>query len=333
VDLLGMTFPTTTKLLFEITSTWRVFSRLVVVVMLGLVLLASMGVLWLVRGRARLPQAAIVALVLAVVVADLWARPPDGGTNRIVVPPTYERLAALPDGIAAEYPLLPAESSSYGDVFYQGWHDKPILNGYRVGPDENRALRLTELDDPATARGLEALGVRYVLLRRDLEAAGLPDPGRPGREYRFVTEDDYIALYELRQPGPQVLATPADGFGPPEVGPRQRSHWLVEPEGTIALRGTCAPCEGTVRLRIGSFERPRIVAISGPDGRPLARVRAPVNATRAVAVHVRFDRKAELRIETSPGPEPISRATGSADPRSVSIHVGAFTWQFEQGRR
>jgi hypothetical protein len=301
--------------------------------MLGLVLLAGLGMLFLVRRRGRMPQAAIVALVLAVVMADLWARPPDGGTNRIVVPATYERLAALPEGIAVEYPLLPAESSSYGDVFYQGWHDKPILNGYRVGPDENRALRLADLNAAATAQGLQALGVRYVLARRDLETAGLPDPGTPGRAYRFVTADDYIALYELRLPGPQVLVTPAEGFGPPEVGPRQRSHWLVEPQGTIALRGSCAPCAGTVRIRVGSFERPRTVTVRGPGGRALAQARVAPDATRAITVPVRFDREAELRIETSPGPEPISRATGSADPRSVSIHAGVFAWKFAQAPR
>ena len=58
------------------------------------------------------------------------------------------------------------------------------------------------------AEGLQALGVKYVLVRRELKAAGLPNTGRPGRALRFLTEDTYIALYLLRKRGPNVLVTP-----------------------------------------------------------------------------------------------------------------------------
>jgi hypothetical protein len=168
-------------------------------------------------------------------------------------------------------------------------------------------------------------------VRRDLKAAGLPNPGRPGRAFRFVTEDPYIALYELRQRGPNVLVTPGDGFGPPEVGAGGRSHWLLEPDGTVKLRGSCAPCVGTVAMTVGSFVGVRRVTVRGPEGNVLASAR--VSRPQRLRFPLRFDRKAELRIEAEPGPQSISEATGSADPRSVSVSVGGTSFSFAKAQR
>jgi hypothetical protein len=316
VELLGINFPTLTEALFHFTSTWRVFSRFVVVVMLGLVLLAAIGMTSIVRRRALLLQGVILAVILVAVMGDLRAARPGSGTNKIVVPATYERLAKLPKGIAVEYPLLPAEQSPYGDVFYQGWHDKPIVNGYFPGtPAENRALRLGDLSDPATARGLEALGVRYVLIRQDLKAANLPNPGRPGRDYRFITKDPYIALYELDRKRPGTLVLPWDGFAPTEEVAGGRFQWLTQDQGTIEVRGSCTVCAGVVRLTLRSFAQPRDVTISTSDGKVLVDARH-VNARR-LSIPVRFNRKLVLRIEARPGPQRIS----AIDPRSVSVSI------------
>jgi hypothetical protein len=331
VDLLGFEFPTATEFIFELTTTWRVFSRLVTVVMVGLVLLAALGMLWIVRRRPAGVQYALLAVLLVVVGADLRTARAGQGTNRIGVPPPYERLAAMPDGIAVEYPLVLAENTSYGDVFYQGWYDKPILNGYRAGtPDESRALRLRELSDPRTTRGLGALGVRYLLLRRDLEVAGLEDPGRPGRRFTRITQDPYIALYELRPSRRDTLVTPMEGFAPVEEGPEGRFQWLIEPEGTIELRGSCAPCAGTVAITLRSFARGRDVTVRGPGGTVLARTR--VATSKRLRFPVRFDRKLLLEIEATPGPQSIAETVGSPDTRSVSVSVSRESFRFERGR-
>jgi hypothetical protein len=162
VTLFGFDVPTPTQLVFDITTTWRVFSRFAMVVMLGVVILAALGIDAIVRRRGPVMRAAMLAALLAVIGADLWARPVHG-VNQFTVPAAYHKLAALPNGIAAEYPLLPAPQSQFGDVFWQSWYDKPIVNGYLEGsPEEGRALRLGQLADPATPRGLKALGVRYV---------------------------------------------------------------------------------------------------------------------------------------------------------------------------
>ncbi len=326
VDLLGLTFPTATKFLFELTASWRVFSRLVVVVMLALVVLAAIGMFFIVRRRALALQAALLAVLLVVIGADLWARPAQG-TNKLIVPDAYNRLAQMPPGTAVEYPLVPAEQSQYGDVFYQGWHDKPIVNGFPEGsPEENRALRLADLSDPATARGLKALGVRYVLVRRDIEAGNLPDPGRPGPEFQLRTRDPYIAVYELKVPGPQALVTPMEGFTPPEDEGRRRYQWMVEPQGTLEVLGACSPCEGTVAFQVRSFAQPREIVVRDSSGRE--RLRTRIADSKRIRVPVRFDRRLDLRIEASPGPRSITEATGSPDPRSVSVAILRESFQF-----
>jgi len=323
-----MNLPTITEVLFNITTTWRVFSRMVVVVMLGLVLLAAIGVASIVQGRRFALQGTLLAIVLVVVAADLWTAQPASGTNKIGAPATYLKLANMPDGIAVEYPLLPAEQSRYADIFYQAWHDKPIVNGYFAGsPDENRALRLSDLSDPAVARDLKALGVRYVLVRQDLEAAGLPDPGQPEEGFRLITRDPFIALYELVLPGPAVLVTPMEGFAPAEGTRGRRFQWLLENEGTIELRGACSPCAGVASVTVGSFARPREVSVSTSSGKVVARAR--VRRTKVFRFPVRFQRRLEVRIRTNPGPQSISDTIGSPDPRSVSVAVTRESFRFQ----
>jgi hypothetical protein len=329
VDLLGVNFPTATQYLFDLTTTWRAFSRLVVVVMAGLVVLAALGMLAIVGRRAVAVQAAVLALLFVVIAGDLWAARPAQGTNKLVIPETYHRLAQMPQGIAVEYPVLPAEQSMYGDVFYEGWHHKPIVNGYyEESPEENRALRLADLSSPDTARGLKALGVRYVLVRRDIVAAGLPDPGQPGRHYRLVTQDPYIALYELTLPGPQALVSPMDGFAPVEDSPRGPFQWLTDDEGTIEVRGSCSSCAGVVQFVLGSFARTRTVTVRALDGRVLARER--VAGRQTLRIPVRFARELNLRVQASPGPQVIADTAGSADTRSVSLSVHDLSFRFDR---
>ena len=316
----GLTLPTPTLFLFHVTTTWRVFSRLGVIVMLATVVLASIGIARLARGRPTVVRAALLSVIFIAVAGDLCARPPVG-TNKLIIPPSYTRFARMPPGIAAEYPLVPAEQSNSGDIFYQGWHHHPLLNGYPAGsPEEARALRLTNLSDPHTADGLAALGVRYVLLRQDIVASKLPDPGKPGRGFRLVSQDGYIAIYRVTVRGPQVLASPATGFLGVESGPRGAFQWLGASRGTIDVRGSCSPCSGTLDVPITSFATPRDVTFSDGDGRILARARH-VTVSR-VRVPVRFSRHTSLHVDVGPGPLRISDVLHTPDTRSVSVGVG-----------
>jgi hypothetical protein len=103
---------------------------------------------------------------------------------------------------------------------------------------------------------------------------------------------------------------------------------MVERKGTIELRGSCDRCAGVVRVSIGTFVRPRRVQILGPGGRVLAH--ANVTKSKELTFPVRFQRTLGLRIQSDPGPQSVSQATGLPDPRSVGISVGRTSFTFDR---
>lgn len=321
--ILGVNVPFPAHFVSMVTSTWRAYSRFVIVVMLGVALLASVGIAWLIGGRSRVVRLGLFALVAAVVVVDLWGRL-DGRTNRVADLQIYRDLKREPYGIVAEYPLVPAGYSTYNELFFQDAHGKPILNGYLEGTrEEARAASLSKLSDSSTAPRLAALGVRYVLLRTEPPSYGQPGAGRPTSQFRRLAGDPYATLYAVVPRRSQVAVTLTDGFSPPEIGAGGSFQWLVAHSGTIELAGRCGTCAGTLRIRVGSFRRPRIVELLD-HGRVVLRHR--VAGPERFAVPLTFSRLTDLELRATPGPEPV----GASDPRQLAIQV--LEARFERDR-
>ena len=179
------------------TGAWRVYARFVMVVMLAVSVLAAIGLHRLVRGRTLLVQALVLIVVSVVVVLDLRVRPV--GTNTLVIPPIYEQLKKLPDGLVVEYPLEAAGHGDYSAEFFQDFHGKPILNGFDSETlSEFRALRLDKLSRPVTPGRLRMVGVRYVVLTHVPVEGGVTRPGRPGKGLRLIMDGKYASLYSVR---------------------------------------------------------------------------------------------------------------------------------------
>jgi hypothetical protein len=314
--ILGQTVPFPSKLVTEISSTWRVYARMVTVVMLAVALLASIGLAWIVRGRSTAVQAAVLVVVaFAVIRLDLWPAP--AGVNPIAAQPIYKPLSELPPGVVAAYPLTGADS--FGATFDQQWYDKPVLNGFEVGStEEQRALQLEDLSDPGTPARLAGLGVSYVVVTLPT----LRETVRQGPGLRRIAEDPSGVIYRVVPPAgrPAGAAFAQEGFGPGEPGPRGASYWLMQPTGVIEVHGTCGRCAGTVQLAIESFGQPRTVAIRDARGRSLYRGR--ITGRTRVRVPVRFSRVTELTVSTQPGPRPVAAVVpGSPDTRTLSVSV------------
>jgi hypothetical protein len=261
---------------------------------------------------------AILAGATIVVPADLWGRMT--AVNPLGVPYTYRVLARLPKGDVAEYPLIPAGEGLYTDIYYQAAYHKPIINGYPEGSaEENRALSLSNLADPATAPRLAALGVHYIEVRHAPPGYGQPLPGTPTRDFVKLAEDDYATLYGIRL-HPYAIATPEVGFGVPEYLPSGRSQWLLSRSGQLVLQASCNACAGTLSFHIESFARPRHVVLRGPGGRVLWRGKV---TEREVSLPIQFHHDVTLTLSSSPGPQSIRATTGVPDPRSVSLQVRA----------
>jgi hypothetical protein len=319
--LLGILIPFPSHFISQITSTWRVYARFVIIVMLGLSVLAGIGLYVLIRGRAWWLQAAILLCASIAVPLDLWGRLA-GRTNTISVPAVYRTLARQPKGLVAEYPLTPVGNNNYGELFFQNVYEMPIINGYlEATAEERRALSLANLSDPRTGPGLAALGVRYVIVDSVPPGYGLPSPGKPGPGFRLLFEEPYANLYLVTaKPSGPALAADNEGFGVNEATPLGNLSWLEQLHGTIEVAGDCTHCSGVLTMTLISFARPRTVVVSSAGGHVLAR-RLVAGPTR-VSVPLEFSRHTSVGLTATPGPQSIAKTNGSADPRSVSVQVG-----------
>jgi hypothetical protein len=304
----------------------------VIIVMLGLSVLAGIGLYGLTRGRAWWIQIAILLCASVAVPLDLWGRLA-GRTNTLSVPGIYTSLASQPKGLVAEYPLTPVGHNNYGDLFFQNVYEKPMINGYLEGTaEERRALSLANISDPATGPGLAALGVRYVLLDAAPPGYDLPSPGKPGRDFRLLFSEPYGSLYLVTaRPSRPALPAPGESFGADEVTPAGNFSWLEQPRGTIEIAGGCVQCRGVLTMTLTSFARPRTVVISSADGRLLAS-RVVAGPTR-LAVPLEFAGHTSVHLAATPGPQSIIKTTGSPDPRSVSVSVGNLDFAWPAGPR
>lgn len=326
----GVTIDFPSHFVMIATSTWRVYSRFVVVVMLGVVTLAGIGLDHLARGRRRELRWAVLAVASVLVVLDLWARLPQAQhAYRTATPPVYRNLAREPGkGLVAEYPLVPNGDSFYWDQYYQSIYRKPAINGYDTDTvGEHRALSLAQLSLPTTPARLAALGVKWIVLEKSPPAYGLPSPGLPTRGVKKIQSDWWATLFEVtaRPSGP---ALPAVGpqFGADEAGAGGViSNWLEQPTGTITLAGRCMGCRGILSMKLTSFAQPRMVTISG-NGHVLWRRRVAKPVT--VRIPLTYPTYRNLRISADPGPQSVAATIGGADDRSVSVYVTDLQFGF-----
>jgi hypothetical protein len=322
--LFGVLIPFPSHFIAKITSTWRVYARFVIVVMLGLSALAGIGLYALTRGRARWLQVAILVCASVLVPLDLWTR--SDITNTVKIPRAWGVLAKQPSGLVAAYPLTPVGENNYGELFYRNIGKKPMINGYLEGTaEEKRALALANLAAPTTGSRLAALGVRYVFLEGAPPGYGLLPPGKPGRGFRLLYEEPYASIYLVTaKPAGPALPAPGEAFGSDEATPSGTSNWLLQGQGKIELAGACSRCRGVLKMTIISFARPRAVVFASSGGKVLARV--AVASPTTVAIPLNFVHRTTVSVAATPGPQSISKTLGIPDPRSVSVLVGGLSF-------
>lgn len=321
VRLLGTLIPFPSHFISQITSTWRVYARFVIIVMLGLSVLAGIGLHALTRGRVWWVQVAILLCASVAVPLDLWGRLV-GRTNTIETPHVYAALAREPFGLVAQYPLTPSGYNLYDELFFQNAGGKPLINGYPEGTaEERRALSLANLAESSTASRLATLGVRYIVVESTPPSYGLASPGKPGRGFRLLFEEPYANLYLVTaKPSSSALAADGEGFSVNETTPTGNFSWMVQPRGTIEVAGACTHCSGVLTMTLISFARPRTVVVSTVGGRVLAQ-RSVTGPTR-ISVPLEFSGHTAVNLKATPGPQSIAKTIGTADPRSVSVQVG-----------
>jgi hypothetical protein len=321
----GVLWPTPSSVVSDISSTWRVYSRFGIVVILGTSLMAAAGVAALTAGRRPLAALAVAAVAIAGVAIDFTWRP--GVTPLGDPPPVYRLVRDRPGGILAQYPLLPAGYGDSSDLLWQDAAGHPLLTGYQQdGRNDRRALTMYFVDRLKTARGLASLGVRYVLVP-DTPVAGTPDPGRPKAGFRRIGSDRFGAgtatVYEVTtKPDLGYVYLQAGGSFFDEGDAKDPLSWISEPKGTLSVDAPrCkAPCVGHLRVRLlGLGARKHQVTLRAHEK---VIWEGSVAASRTIDVPLTVAGRQLIEIAATPGPTPVSRLVpGSNDPRAIMIGV------------
>ena len=326
--VLGVTIPFPSHFIMKVTTTWRAYSRFVIVVMLGLTALAGIGLQQLLAGRSRRWRFTVMVAAAVLLPLDLWSR--IHATTSPSVPAVYKVLAREPRGLTAEYPLVPFGYNLYLDLFYQHVHQMPIINGYLQGTlQEHRALSLATLSSPSVAPRLAALGVRYVIVNAAPNPYGLPPPGTPREGFRRIYSDGYASLYAVtaRPAGPALAAVDAsfsDNEPTPDGGV---ANWLEDSRGAIELAGNCDRCKGVLRFTLTSFARPRTVTVAA--GRKVLTTRVVTTGTHFV-LPITYGPTRRVTISTMPGPE-SQKTPITSDSRSVSVQLSGLSFSWPTG--
>lgn len=200
-DLGGMTVYFPSWFIAQITTTWRIYGRFGLVVLVAVVLVAGIGL----AGSLDLVKSSIARTLIGTAAAflvwfDFGPALPLPSTPVDVEPGVYRVLASQPDGAVAEYPLQPNYAGNYEQLYRRKWHGRPLLNGYAHDSEqERRALAITRLSE-TTAAKLRRLGIRFVVLDRSAAdfLAGTPyAPGMPSRSFVRVGQDSRFTLYRV----------------------------------------------------------------------------------------------------------------------------------------
>jgi hypothetical protein len=324
VTLFGRTIPFPGHYVNEVTTAFRTTARFAVVVMLGLCVLAAIGVSTVLRGRSQTMGVAILLGLAVAVPLDLEGIT-SPSTVAVTYPEIYQRLKSEPPGILAEYPLDREKGGNSTTRFFQQAHGHPVFNGWSSGSEsESLKMELHDLRHPKTVPALALLGVRYVLVQA--VPGDVPDYVEPGsriRGLRLIAQDPRGALYRIVAEPPRGLVLPVAGISPPEGAPPNVYRFVGYQDARLKVFGRCRVCSGELRFRAQSFAQPRVLTLRYGDGRS-ARRSIPVNRSVTVTIPMRFRHETTVSLSTDPPPQSIAETIGAADPRSMSIHADRY---------
>jgi hypothetical protein len=332
---LGIRLPTLAGTLGELTTNWRVFSRFLLVAMVGWFLMAAGGLAWLARG-GLLRRGAVLILAAGVLAVDLYI-PGELASFRLGSPQITAAIRRLPAGAIAQYPLVRGELDGYAALYNQPFYRRPVLNGFDEQPQEPLDAELHDLAQPHTVLNLSLLRVRYVLdIGEQLPGAAASGP--PSPLLRKVAAGMYgpwpASVLEVPATlGSLAEAIPSAGFTPVEATGTTSWQWLAARQGSIQLVSHCATkCRGELRFLLATLGPEEHVTISDQAGRVLHRL--TVTAPEAVSLPIDLSRTSALAMRADPGPIPVARVKkGSNDPRSLAVQLLNLRWVAAAPRR
>jgi hypothetical protein len=332
---LGIKLPTLAGFVSDFTGNWRVFSRFVVVALVGWLLMAAGGLAWIARGSG-IRRIVILTVAAAIITVDLYI-PGEVKSFSIGAPQIAAAIHRLPPGSMAQYPLVRGEIDGYAPLFNQPYYGRPVLNGFDEQPEEALDSQLQNLSQASTVQDLALLKIRYVL-DIDEPLAGTVPPGPASPLMRPIASGMYgpwkATVFEVSpQKGDVAIATPGVGFSAPERLGSNSWQWMTAVEGKIDILSHCSgSCRGHIEFELAAFGPSRTVIFRAQGGRLLMHIN--INKKQPVSIPVDASQTTSITLRATPGPIPIARLVpGSTDPRSVSIQVINIRWVAAAGQK
>lgn len=237
-SLFGHRVPLPSSLVIQVTAAWRVFARLYLVVETCLVVVAGVGIWFVIRGRAPKRQCVVAVVTVLLTFAEFLTAASGVVWSPSQAPDVYRWLRTQNDvHLIAEYPLADPPSQGILDYLtYQQIDGKSRFNTFRSDSPQRLLHRnMLGLADAQTVPILRALGVQLVLVhRRPADAV----PGlRRLRQDRSHYNDDDVWTYRIlpgREAPYAVLA--AEGFHLPMLGDPLHSFIGAGTHGVLRLQ-------------------------------------------------------------------------------------------------
>lgn len=337
-------------LLHKLFPMFRVYARFGMLVMLCVAVLAGIGLTYfLQRIRTAHHRSILVAIIIGVVMLEFANFPPYRTTRDPEMPEFYHWLASQPqDVVVAEYPLVSFEEpQTYQYLSYQKFHQKRLFNGAVLGTVYDSIRKeLVDISRPETVSILKSLGVRYVIIHKNLYLEG-PIPRPIKRYYSTRYQDEFfpgfnknqppsieeesglklvwfsseLSAYEVTaKPSPLILAYHINIGEEEDWGEEGLWRWMENNGEILLLNTTPNPLTAELKFKVGSFHIDRHLEIY-LNNKLIAKT--VVNTTRMKEIElpsislkpgINF-----LRLYTPEGALNIDQVLQSGDFRDVSI--------------
>lgn len=163
----GIRFPLASHFLYQVFPMFRVYARFGIFVMLGISILAALGIKELLaRGQH---WHFLMPVLVFFIIFEFVNFPPYPITRTDEVPQIYRWLREQPgEHIIVEYPLAEWDTfTHYKYLFWQRYHQKPILNGVRPGTAGYKEFKKVQLFNQESTEIMAKLGVKFAIIHQE----------------------------------------------------------------------------------------------------------------------------------------------------------------------
>lgn len=169
LNVAGIKFPFASQFLHQVFPMFRAYARFGIFVILGLSILAALGVKEL-NTKGGHWHFLSMPILVSLIIFEFINFPPYPVTRTDKIPQVYKWLRDQPgQQIIVEYPLAEWDTPThYQYLLWQRYHQKPFLNGVRPGTTGYQDFREAKTLNPKSVNILSRLGIKYIIINRKL---------------------------------------------------------------------------------------------------------------------------------------------------------------------